>query len=160
DVIEEPYIVSLVTLKPIIQILQFEEKLRHVIATVINNYCVLFTVRCCSVMPFKSGVSYFHPLISSQHVSLAGGYPRGVGNDGQNEIGIVVRAPLKLFFAACNGDNTAAKMRPYRQVSGSTDFSQDKMSAELYTDPDTRIYLDGNLLHLIIQERLDDINRE
>ena len=78
-----------------------------------------------------------------------------------NRIGIVVGAPVKLFFEACNGDKTAAKTRPYWQVSGSTDFSQDKMSTELYAEADTtRIYLDGNLLHSIIQERLDDINRD
>ena len=75
-------------------------------------------------------------------------------------IGIIVRAPLEVFYGACNAYNDGAKMRPYRQVSGSTDYSQDNIRTELYTNSNKKIYLDRELLHLIIQENLDNINQE
>ena len=67
-----------------------------------------------------------------------------------------------MFYRACNAYNDGAKMRPYRQVSGSTGYySRDNIRTELYAKADDEsIYLDRDLLQLIIQERLEDINRE
>ena len=77
-----------------------------------------------------------------------------------NRIGVIVRVPLDVLSRACNAYNGEARRRPYRQVSGSTDYSQDNIRTEVYANADESIYLDRDLLHLIIQEHLEDINRE